>query len=323
LGSFHAALAAWQDGPTRRRLIVAGVWMCVALLSRITTSFVVGPALLLVVLAVAHRSEGALPKRLGRAALVGLAITAAMALVSGWFYLRNQQLYGDLTGAKEALRLFGRKSHGDAEDLLLSGTSWGRLHEHLWVRLAGHVYLRGTAELMVDAIAALPLILVPKLLVDARRDLVPFLKSRSLVSYAVAVLAFVCVVVPMFVFHSRGGNLNARYLIPVLWLPFIVLAASVSSMRSAVIPQWSAAAFIFVSYVMLELYARALVKLKSAEVALPHALKAGGVGSPELVHLGIFLAVALGAGLVIGAVGELHRRFADHAPPDAGPGPQP
>jgi hypothetical protein len=306
LGSFHAALVVWQSGPSRARLVVTGVWVSLAMFTRISGLFMVAPSLLLTALGVLTHGEGSLGRRFVRATLVGLGLVTAMALVSGWFYLRNIRLYGDISGASEALKIFRRKPHGEPDALLLSAKSWMRLHHALWGRLAGGINLTGTIDKLIAAISLLPLLGVPKLVFDARHRIVGFFKSRSAVSYALSILAFACVVLPMFHFHSKGGNLNARYLLPILWLPLLLLAAGLSSTRFAALPQWGTASFVLVSFVTLELYGRALSKRAGAEIAVVFALKGNGIASHYAVYIAMLLAVGLGLALIVGAIGELH-----------------
>jgi hypothetical protein len=64
----------------------------------------------------------------GPAAVVG----AAVAVTSGWFWLRNLRLYGDLTGSAALLERFERPPRGSTLHMLASPWYWIIQQQRLW-----------------------------------------------------------------------------------------------------------------------------------------------------------------------------------------------
>ena len=320
VASMHGAMSVLTLGPTRGRLIATGVWVALAMFTRVSGLFVVGPALLVVFIGMLKHTEGTKLRRLLRATGVCAAMVAGILVTSGWFYYRNYKLYGDITASAALLKLFHRKPNGEPLALLLSAKKWSNMHRALWTRLAGHVSLDTKLMAVVDAVMIAAAALSLKALFHLRSALRP----RSLAGgtrtwgFAASVLTFFAVVVPMFVFHARGGNLNMRYLLPVAWVPMLILAAGLASVRSSLPSLVGAASLGLASLFIQELYAQSLFKRgKAVDLGIAAALSQAGSRYPSSWVAALFLVFAFGLVLVLRAVGQLHRRI-DEGPEQAG-----
>jgi len=95
----------WRKGPSRARLILLGLALGIAALSKLSglTLWLFALGVLLTLWNRHRRSAWGLLQAL--AVVYGLA-----SLVSGWWFVRNFMLYGDPTGLNVMLEIFGRRS---------------------------------------------------------------------------------------------------------------------------------------------------------------------------------------------------------------------
>ena len=94
-----------QDGsPHWRSYILIGIVAGAGLLSKLNIGFMI-PLVALALLIVSIRRRDWKPLVLGGLISGGLTI-----LIAGWWYLRNQQLYGDPTGLETFLSIVGRRA---------------------------------------------------------------------------------------------------------------------------------------------------------------------------------------------------------------------
>lgn len=312
--SFHGALRILMLGPSRWRIVVAGLWMALAVFTRISGLFVVAPALLLTFIAMLIHTRGSIWRKLWSASAVSAAMVAGIAAMSGWFYWRNYKIYGDVTASDELLKIFHRKPHGTTRALITSMSSWKAMFRSLWGRLAGGVNLKGTIEHLITALCAVPLFAMPKVLFHVRRQWRDILVDKRWAAVGAALLAAVFVFVPMFMYHAKGGNLNARYAFAILWFPAMLLALGGTSLRSPALAQWTVGAFATSTLLIEELYGRALTNRNGAEFAIVFALKANGSKKFYETWIWILGFFVLGLVLAIRAVGALHRRIDDEEP---------
>ncbi|MCC7210183.1 MAG: DUF2142 domain-containing protein, partial [Anaerolineae bacterium] len=89
-----------RDGLRGPLVAALAVVMALAGLSKLSGLLLYAPAFALLAMLVLKRRA-----TLRRAALAGLGFLAALALIAGWWYVRNLQLYGDLTGASAMIAI--------------------------------------------------------------------------------------------------------------------------------------------------------------------------------------------------------------------------
>jgi hypothetical protein len=232
---YDAGLAILLRGPDRRRWIYFYVWLALASLSRFTTLLAVAPAVLAVCLAVLLHDPAQLAKRLLRATLAGLAAIAVVAVTSGYFYLRNYRLYGDLTGGKAIFELLSRKKHAPFSEQVVDIERWFDLSDQMWSRLAGSVSLQGfnwagRGFFFVAGIGAL------KLAYDQRARLRSLdWRSPRVIASAVLALGLACVIFPIFEYTARGGGFHARYCFTMVWVAWMFVAVGLAGFRSSTV----------------------------------------------------------------------------------------
>jgi len=114
-----------QKGLTFRRAVALGALMGLASLSKLTGLLLLPLAALAVVLHLRSASQ-----QVGKSAIRNLAVLAGVALaVAGWWYIRNWQLYGDLSGLAPMLDIVGRRGPVPL-GLLLS--EWSLVFRSYW-----------------------------------------------------------------------------------------------------------------------------------------------------------------------------------------------
>lgn len=165
--------------PSVRQLILIGVIAGAGLLAK----FNIGFLLPFVALALAIR---AWRLRDARVLIVGGAITGGLAvLIAGWWYVRNAQLYGDVTGLNVFLQLVGSRAiPADARQL------WSERHSFLmsyWGFFGGvNVSLPDLFYTVFNAIAALSGVGALLWLIDAIRRAVISAKKGIDTSYMIS-----------------------------------------------------------------------------------------------------------------------------------------
>src|SRR5258708_4257022 len=155
LGSVLLVLIVWlvkrREAPPMRDLILIGVISGAGLLSK----FNIGFMLVLVALAlavVAYRLKS------WRPFIVGALVTGGLTVViAGWWYVRNQQLYGDPTGLNMMLQIVGARNVPANLPQL-----WSERHTFLmryWGFFGGvHVPLPHAQYIVFNALAAVAVI---------------------------------------------------------------------------------------------------------------------------------------------------------------------
>jgi len=311
--AFHGALRILMLGPTPWRVISAAFWMSLAPFSKLSGGIVVGPALLLAFIGLIWHLRGGWLRRLAIASAVAAAMLGAVVAVSGWFYLRNYRLYGDLTGSTAFLPLFKRKPNASTFTLITSLKPWATFFQHLWVRLAGGIDFQGALRRLPSALCAIPLLGAVKAAVHvwlARKRIGEIFSRKMLTGVTLGWVAFGCLMLAMFMYHSKGGSMNARYSLAVIWVPALVLAIGMASVRSPALMQWSLASFVVSTLVITETYAHAIFRKQGIkDFAIANALsrgKASHLGDFTLLALGL---VCLGLVLLLWAVARTHRRI--------------
>lgn len=233
-GGLHSALALALRGYSIGRVASLTVWACLAMLTRFTSLAVLGAMGLIACGGLLFAFESPLRQRLIRSLSTGAILVASVAVTSGWFYVRNVRLYGDITGGAVLFRKFGRSPRGSVLKHVLDVDRWEEIYRDLWTRFGGGVRVEGFIS---DVAWCLLLAACVGLGMRAFRTIgqskTKWLSARTLciAGLTAAVLASIAA---MFVFYSRGGKLHARYLLPVLWIFASLMAWGLSAFGNKV-----------------------------------------------------------------------------------------
>ena len=192
------SLLVLQRGITVRRVIIGGLLLSAALLTKVSVG-----ALAIVMLAALFFAPGTRAARLKALA----SITAMVAILCGWWFIRNVQLYGELTGVNTMLRAWGVRpidaglSNLSAQLSYTWTSYWGRFG-------IGQIVLPDWAYGLITMMGLLGLIgfvrqiIRPTVVVD----------RRSLALLILAVVA-ACASLIWFALVNPSGA-NGRYLFP-------------------------------------------------------------------------------------------------------------
>lgn len=314
---FDAAVRMYLHGPTRGRIAAVGVWMSLAMLTRFPAVLVFGPALSLCFLGVVRHTEGPLPRRIGLGTALAGGLTLLVAATSGWFYYRNYQLYGDITGAGTALAGFHRKTRGSLPSVLLDFKAWGGLIGNYWIRFAGLVFLGGVPEYVLHSLNVVSLVCALEVGFRAMSQRgTALLRDERFVAGLHAVAAAAIILLAMFYFYSKGGLLNQRYFFAMIWLPALVGSAGYALTKFRELPMAMIGLWSLLALYVLERYAERIVK-SDAGFGVARALAAQGV--PFATGFAILAAVVFGGGLalVLTAVSRLHVPLLPAKPPES------
>ena len=292
-------LSTMRRGPNPRTDVTLGVLAGLALLTKFNLVALFGPIGLAYILG-APAKEGS--RCDWRAAVRGMLIViGAAALISGWWFWRNQVLYGDLTGMSKVTELWSGRDPAESLWALRQGLPY--LWSSLWGRFGyGQVPLH---EPVYQAILAFcGLALVGHLLPRRRRGRA----SESLFLVAVC-LTFLGVVAYYILIQPAGAM--GRFLFPALPAFGLLLAMGVRRFLPARV-EWVAGLAATLVMAALSLYGlvavlhpafarpRALTESQIARVPNPVQVELGGVAtllgysvSPASVKPGDSLAVTL------------------------------
>ena len=219
-------VARW--GPTRGRLVGLVALGTAAILSRSALLPLV-PLGAGVWMWCTWRSE---PRR----ALGGAAVAAVVpAVLGGWFYLRNIELYGSFSGSGHLQEKFGRTDAGSTAELLLHPRFLLGSWQDLWGAFRSNAGL-GTGHSQVgspDAELGSRLVIGGALVALAAAGwFVGALRTvrrrgRPSITWGVAAAWVGVCVVGLASFVSGGGSPHPRYLFPALPVLAVVLVAGV------------------------------------------------------------------------------------------------
>ena len=125
-GTLLAAVVIIRRGVTGRRVAVAAAAASAAALTRNSGLAIAALAATAIVAAALLERDSAstLWRRLLRGTAGAAAVVGSVAATSGWFWLRNLRLYGDVTGSSALFEHFGRKPTGTVVEVLLSPDYW-------------------------------------------------------------------------------------------------------------------------------------------------------------------------------------------------------
>lgn len=215
MGALVSGFLILRRGATVPRLLALAVTCSAALLTRFSGGIAVAAAVSAAAYGIWRRTtrdQGYASRFVRTSRLLAPPVLATVAS-SGWFYLRNHRLYGDITGAQALFELFDRTPRGTVPGIISDVDFWILLHDQLWGRLAGGNYLQGwtvpvARSLTVLAAAGLLLALVQH---RGRRP-----EATTVVGWLIGAGFVLVLVASVAVFHARGGSAHARYLFPGL-----------------------------------------------------------------------------------------------------------
>jgi len=315
----YTSLVILIRGPTTPRVAHAAIWFGLAGMTRLSTLFTMGPALLAVFLAFMLQEKGWL-RKIGHASLACAALVAAPVATSGWWYLRNVRLYDDFTGAKPALVLFKRTAGKPWHEYMLDPDKWKDVYEQLWsLFLAGYrlgpsvqdlgkwllfAALGGLAFAVLRA--AVPQVMQVRAIPARLRTLTRAQWSRAL-AFGIVALAVAFSAYSLMELHSRGGTCNARYMFTSAWVLGLAFAAGFSGWHR----RWgligAACAFVLLNFDcasrILGRYAKQ--SEKSQDFGTVDAFLKAGVDSPTELYAAIVVGCAVGLGLVVVSIARL------------------
>ncbi|HLT37181.1 MAG TPA: glycosyltransferase family 39 protein, partial [Enhygromyxa sp.] len=130
-------------GYSHARASALAVTTALAMLTRFTSIAVVVPACGIACVGLLLRSEQPVRQRIKQSASTAGIAAAAILITSGWFYLRNFQLYGDVTGGAALFEKVGRTARGGALGHALKPRLWRQIYQDLWTRFSGGTRIDG------------------------------------------------------------------------------------------------------------------------------------------------------------------------------------
>ncbi len=157
------------------------------------------------------------------------------AVLFGWYYVRNNQLYGDLAGSEFLLDRFGRIPRGSLFDVLRWGHLWVDLY-HMLMSPSPLVTIRAPLVNLVLLLVAMGLVIVAILgrTGDVVRRGVHGVVTRPALGLCIVVVFVVIVTVAQHV--SGGGSRYARYLLPALGVAAALFALALDRLWPRVLP---------------------------------------------------------------------------------------
>jgi hypothetical protein len=299
--SLAAILRIAADGPSRRRLVTLIALLSAAALTR--------SSLLPLVLLGAFVWLVVAP---GRSKLLTAVVLAVPALVAGWFYARNLDLYGSITGADRLYEKFDRPRAGTTTDVLAAPRVWLGLWQALWSQSGNGTHL-GTgnprlgepAQNLGSGLVVGALLLLAATAGAARAVLrrrlpwpSPHWSSLPWLPWAVALGWVAATLVGVASFLAGGGSPHGRYLLPALPVFATLLAAGLQGLsRRLHAPAAAVVALAAVHLVLLSGLDTTIVAMN-----LPAALE-----PPAWADLVVWVLAAVALGLLVGGVSALDR----------------
>lgn len=99
----------WRLGLSSRRLIVLGVLLGMAALSKLSTLGLIGVAGLMVTVKAWYEHRPNISSAIGKLLTLYLQLVTPIVLIAGWWYARNLVLYGDALGLNRMLAIAGTR----------------------------------------------------------------------------------------------------------------------------------------------------------------------------------------------------------------------
>jgi hypothetical protein len=220
----------------RADLVVLGAAAAACAGARSATLVVAVVVAVWVAVARALTTEGSVASRVRSGAVVAAFGLVPGAVLFGWYYLRNNRLYGDFAGSEFLLDRFGRDPRGSWSEIL----TWG----HLWIDLY-HMLMSPTPLFPIvsppGTNIALLLVAIGLVIValrgrtgDVVRRGVHGVVTRPALGLCVTVVFVVMMTVAQHV--SGGGSRYARYLLPALGVAAALFAIGLDRLWPRVLP---------------------------------------------------------------------------------------
>jgi hypothetical protein len=304
-----AVVAIARSGPTRRQVVWLSVWCALGAGVRPMTAVLAGVAAAMALGIGAWRSWGA-RRTEGRAPLVWSAFVLAIPTVvlSGWYYLRSQRLYGDPTGSERLFEKFDRVARAEPWSVLRQQKPWAEpvrtlLNRRVTNDIPGPPlwwWELTKAMLAVLIVAAVVIVVVDQL--RARRTGNPA-RTTALGWLCTTILGAISVLLTAQ-HWSGGGTIHPRYLMPALVVLALVVALPLVRIGTA----WAGIALVAV---LIALQARAIPMQNRffAENKAGRSLASpltNSIGPDWLRYAGL-AALAAGFGVLVVAVAGLGR----------------
>lgn len=300
----------------RRALYVECIfWACVAGLTRLTALLAISPLAVGWWLLLARGAEGPALKRHLRGALGAAGLGAAVLATSGWFYLRNLSIYGDVTAASALFQRLSRSPHGYFNAFVLRP---GTLYEQHWTRIVGGVRLPASSERYAHALMSLAALggIVLCLRLVRRRPLPSLGRPLRLPWAAVAASAAIILFLTLM-FHARGGDLTPRYILPVVWLQMLILMVPMTWPRGPSLAVGVIFSMALMHFLVMEAYAAEQIgevllrpdnpRRKGIDFAIAIGIRKSGVPLPEVWFVGALALFTTGLVVLLGAFNRAYR----------------
>ena len=301
----YAALLVLLRGPNWPRCLQLALYLTIVGLTRVSGVLVMPVALLAVFSGIWWHLQGSRPRRAGLALLIVGALLASVALSSGWFYWRNVSVSGDPTGQSAVFEQVRNHPVRSPMAVLFDPTKWLEIHDETWGRLAGLVNIKGALRQFARLLTALSVLGAAFALWRARIwQWFGDWRTPRVFSWVIVVGVFGSVLLPVFVYHARGGGLHQRYTFGALYICALLLALGFTWTSQRVVPIAGYCAAFVLGFSLHVTYAARIVrrvKTFPIEQAL-HNLK-----HPEASTTWLLVGLTLGLVGVVYALAELHR----------------
>jgi hypothetical protein len=279
-------------GPTPRRVALLAAVAAAAALTRATGLMVAAVAVAAVLAAVLLNDRRPARRRVVHAVAAAGAVAVTVAAAAGWFYLRNQALYGSATGTDALLQKFSRTARGTVSQDLIDRSYWREHLRRLWEYTGGpwaHDLVSKSWLLTFLPVLGLAFAAV-RWLRKAEPPRPPLLLAW-LACLAVAVL----VEFSAISFYSLGGQPHGRYLLPVLGVLAVAAAAGMAGLPGpralptiAMLP-----VLVVVNLIAWQRYLTVTLLPHGGPNAILTGLRSGHLPAWLLVPAGVLLAAGL------------------------------
>lgn len=294
--AFGVAATVVRRGLDARLVLALALLVSGAALTRLSAGVVA------VVVAGVAGLAGAVRAAQGRgrwAPVAGLALggPALVLATAGWFYLRNVELTGTVTGSHFdwSIEHQGR-SPKPLWLVLVEYVTWLRLPNLFW--WAGQQPPRTTYVLLTMIVTGLALVWIPIALALARAARhrtgpAGLAATDRLLLRLVLGLPVVVLVAIQVVFASNSGGVYPRYLLPVLLPLCVAVAGGLATRPRLLVPAWTAVTLAdLVGWVVVELRTAPAEPWYYTEAPVPSVVVAVLAGAAAVVTARLLLAAA-------------------------------
>lgn len=305
----YAALLILLRGPNWFRCLQLGLFLSIAALTRLSGVLVIPIALLAVFAGAWWHLDGSRPRRGGLALLISGVLLTSVALSSGWFYWRNLSDSGDPTGQSGILEQVRNHPVRSPLAVLFDPSKWLEIHDETWGRLAGMVFIKGSLLQLARLLTVLSLLGAAVSLWQARtwqrlRDW----RSPDVFCWVIVAGVFASIVLPVFVYHARGGGLHQRYTFGALYICTLLLALGFAWTKQSVAPVAGYCATFVLCFSFHVTYA-AIIARRVETFPIEQALR-NGLKYPDASAMFLTVGLTLGFVGVTYALAQLHRPLA-------------